>query len=91
MTPMPWTPPLVEPEPGDYPPKNGSAYRMKRSVSPVKGRDTSAVIALGEINAIITKGITPSGTPKPEGGRPKKKKNPQTMRPSKTASFTTSS
>jgi len=88
---MPWIPPLVEPEPRDYPPKNDSTYRMKRSVSPVKGKDTSAMIAPGGINATITKGITPSVMPKPERERQEKKKNPQTTRPSKIALFVMSS
>jgi len=89
----PWTPPLDKPEPRDYPLTSDSAYRMKRSVSPVNEKDTSAVTAPGEINAIITKGITPSVTPKPgRERRPRKnpKKDPQMMRPSKIVSFITS-
>jgi len=86
VTLTPWTLPLDEPEPGDYPLTNNSAYRMKRSVSPVKRKDTSAAIAPGGINATITKGITPSVTSKPKKGKPRKnkKRGTQTTRPSKT-------
>jgi len=87
---MPWIPPLDEPEPGVYLLKNDSVYRMKRSVSPVKGKAISVMIALGEINAIITNGITPSIMPKPERVKPKKTKSTQMMRPSKIALFATS-
>jgi len=59
---------------------------MKRSASPVKGKVTSAMIAPGEINTTITKGITPNAMPKPEKGKPRKKKRPQTTRPSKIVS-----
>jgi len=54
---MPWTPPLDEPEPKDCPQKNNSIYRMKRNVSPVKGRGISAEIVPGGINGTIIKEI----------------------------------
>jgi len=60
---------------------------MKRSVSPVKRRDTSAMIVPGEINMTIINEITPSETPKPEREKPKKMKSTQTTRPSKIALF----
>ena len=73
---MLWTPPLDEPEPGVYPQMNGSAYRTKRSVSPVKKKVTSATIVPGEINVTITNGITLSITPRPEKAKLRKKKCP---------------
>ena len=88
---MLWTPPLDEPEPGDCPRKNGNAYKMKRSASPVKGKVTSVAIVPGEINVTITNEITPSVTPRPEKAKPRKKRCPQTTRPSKMVSFVTSS
>jgi len=86
----PWIPPLDEPEPGGYPQKNNSVYRMKRNVSPVNGKAISVVIAPGKINATITNGINPSITPRPNKAKPKRKKYPQTTRPSKIVSFATS-
>jgi len=86
----PWTPPLDELEPRGCPQKNDSVYRMKRNVSPVNERDISVVIVPGEINTTITNGITPSVTPRPKKAKPRKKKYPQTTRPSKTVSFTMS-
>jgi|SRR6266404_3442863 len=87
---MLWIPPLDEPEPGGYPQKNDSVYRMKRNVSPVNRKDISVVIVPGEINVTITNGITLSITPRPEKAKLRKKKYPQTMRPSKMVSFVTS-
>ena len=89
--PTPWIPPLDEPEPRVYLPRNDSDYRMKRNVSPVKRKVTSAVIVPGEINVTVTNKITPSVTPKPKKAKPRKMKNPQTTRPSRTVSFATSS
>ena len=88
---MPWTPPLDEPEPGDYPQRNDSVYRMKRNVSPVKGKVISAAIAPGGINATITKGITPSVTLRPEKAKSRRMKSTQTTRLSKTVLFAMSS
>jgi len=86
---MLWILPLDVPEPGGYPLTNDSAYKQKRSVSPVKRKDISATIAPGGIN---TQAITSHTMPKPEREKPKKnlKKDPQTTRPSKTVSFVTS-
>jgi len=82
--PTPWIPPLDEPEPGDFLPMNDSVYKTKRSVSPVKRKDILAATVPEGINVIITKGITLSVMPKPEKARPRKMKNPQTTRPSRT-------
>jgi len=43
---------------------NDNIYKMKRNISPVKGKDISAMIAPGGINVTITKGIIPSVMPK---------------------------
>ncbi len=72
----PWTPPQDEPEPGDYPQKNNSVYKMKRNVSPVNGKGISVAIIPGEINVTITNRITPSVMPRSEKAKPRKKKCP---------------
>jgi len=72
--PTPWIPPLDEPEPRVYLPRNDSDYRMKRNVSPVRRKVTSAATVPGGINMIIINEITPSETPKFGRAKPRKKK-----------------
>jgi len=89
VTLTPWTPPLDEPEPGDYQQMKDNVYRQKRSVSPVKGRVILAVIVPGGIN---TQEKLPHIMLKPKRERLRKnpKKSPQTTRPSKIVLFTMS-
>jgi len=59
----PWTLPLDEPEPRDYPRMNDSDYKQKRSILPVRRKVTSAVTAPSGVT-IIPPRVTP---PKKEG------------------------